>query len=84
MSELTRDELLALLRVVMPIQAEVMLNRLGDKAVRKMADAFGDFEELSSVAPDSARVIQGLERLNHRLRLAMGEAVLPDDARPLR
>ncbi|MDG4801788.1 hypothetical protein [Micromonospora sp. WMMD980] len=83
MSELNRDELLALLRVVMPIQAEVMLSRLGDKAVRKMADAFGDFDELASVEPEAARVIQGLERLNHRLRLAMGESVLPDDARPL-
>ncbi|MER7456594.1 hypothetical protein [Micromonospora sp. NPDC126480] len=83
MSGLTRDELLALLRVVMLVQADAMLGSLHGKTLRKLAEAFAEFEELAPVEPDVKRVIQGLERLNHRLRLSMGESVLPEDARPL-
>ncbi|MGC4744667.1 hypothetical protein ACLQ28_03225 [Micromonospora sp. DT201] len=83
MGELTRDELLALLQIVAKLQGEVVLGLLGEKTMRHLAAAFDGFEDLSQVEPDAARVIQGLERLGPRLRLALGETVQPDQARPL-
>ncbi|MEW2443287.1 hypothetical protein [Micromonospora marina] len=83
MSDLTRDELLALLQLVARIQGEAMLKLLGDDSVRHLASIFDGFDELSSVEPDAARLIQGLERLGPRLRVALGEMVQPDEARPL-
>ncbi|WP_091580204.1 hypothetical protein [Micromonospora sediminicola] len=83
MSELTREELLTLLQLVVRLQGEVMLKLLGDESVRHLANSFDGFDELSSAESDSARLIQGLERLGPRLRLALGEMVHPDEARPL-
>ncbi|MDG4793749.1 hypothetical protein [Micromonospora sp. WMMD1082] len=83
MDRLTKGELFALLRVVMSAQAEVMLGRLNAQPVRHLAEAFDAFGELAGIESYDARVIQGLERLNHRLRLQLGEMVGAEEAQPL-
>ncbi|HEX5540883.1 MAG TPA: hypothetical protein VFX60_04875 [Micromonospora sp.] len=80
---LTTDELSVLLRIVMSVQGEVVLGRYDEKTVARLAGAFADVSELSSIEAKDARVVEGLERINHHVRLALGEVVEPERARPL-